>query len=217
MSNVCWIIPARKGSKRVPFKNLQLLGNQTLITRAAQTFSCTGDKVIVATDSHEIAHAVSNIKNVHVIMRSLETSTDIASSESVIDEVLKLSNIQTEYVGLAQCTTPFIAKEEVEKANKLMSMGYDNIISVFEKPYFVWNRDGEAFFDKQERKRTQEHGIFIENGGFYVFKREKYKGSRFVEGNTAFVVMSERRSLEIDSIDDLNKAKDIAKTTGEGQ
>lgn len=210
MNRVTWIIPARAGSKRIPNKNLQTISGVSLIRRAALTFSNLGDSVIVATDSQAIADEVERLANVKVFHRSESSSTDTASSESVISEVLSQSKIDSDYIGLAQCTTPFTSTEDLKEAHRLMGENHENIVSVFAKPYFVWNENGDAFFNKQKRKRTQEHRIFIENGAFYIFKREKYEGSRFTEGKTVFVVMPENRSMEIDEKNDLKLAQKMA-------
>ena len=53
------IVPARKGSKRLPNKNLLKLGNQSLVEIAVQKALDTNifEKVIISSDSQEIVVA----------------------------------------------------------------------------------------------------------------------------------------------------------------
>ena len=55
--NVLAIIPARKGSKSIPMKNIQKLGNKSLIEYTITTAreSKEINKIIVSTDSDKIA------------------------------------------------------------------------------------------------------------------------------------------------------------------
>lgn len=73
------VVPARVGSTRLPNKPLQLLGGVPLIHRVAQrALSVPGaDRVVVATDSVDIANAVSDLDVEVVLTRSeLESGTD---------------------------------------------------------------------------------------------------------------------------------------------
>ena len=59
------IIPARGGSKGLPGKNIRMLGGKPLIHWKIQAaLECKSiDRIILSTDSHEIADACSNTGN----------------------------------------------------------------------------------------------------------------------------------------------------------
>lgn len=83
---VLLVVPARVGSTRLPNKPLQLLGGVPLVSRvAARALMVPGvDRVVVATDSDEIARAVADLP-VDVLMTSsaLASGTDRVAAVAV--------------------------------------------------------------------------------------------------------------------------------------
>lgn len=80
------VIPARGGSKGVPQKNIRLLNGRPLIeyTIEAAKQSCLFEKIIVSTDSEQIA-AVAVLAGAEVpFLRPQEISGDNASSDDVV-------------------------------------------------------------------------------------------------------------------------------------
>jgi len=106
------IIPARGGSKRIPRKNVRLLGGRPLLAwplsqaRDAGVFA----EVIVSTDDEEIA-AIARTEGATVpFLRSAEASDDRASTTAVIEEVLaRCGAIQADPFDLVCCLYPTAA------------------------------------------------------------------------------------------------------------
>ena len=73
------IIPARGGSKGIPFKNIKLLSGKPLIAYTIESAHQASvlDVVIVSTDSLDIAE-ISRKYSAEVIMRPPELATDEA-------------------------------------------------------------------------------------------------------------------------------------------
>lgn len=104
------LIPARKGSKRIPHKNYADLGGQPLIWYSityAQKF-LPNDKIFVSTDD-PVIEKISERTGVHTIRRPTELSSDFATSGEVIQHsALSISeNADTEWIILLQPTNPF--------------------------------------------------------------------------------------------------------------
>ena len=84
------LIPARGGSKGVPGKNRKMINGKPLIVwtieRALQSNKL--DKVLVSTDSEEIAH-IAEEAGAEVLMRPAELATDTASTQDVMVHALQ--------------------------------------------------------------------------------------------------------------------------------
>jgi YrbI family 3-deoxy-D-manno-octulosonate 8-phosphate phosphatase len=216
MSTVA-IIPARGGSKGITDKNLQPVHGVPLVVRAirAATMASSIDAVYVSTDSERIA-AVSRSNGAEVITRPDDISGDTASSESAILHAIdNIPGVDT--VVFIQATSPFIDPSDIDKACDMVnSAQYDMVLSGTEDHGFRWElRDGSfrpIGHEASSRPRRQDlpHRI-LETGAFYVFKAKGIKeaGSRF-HGRIGVVEVSKRDALEIDTLDDLQMARELA-------
>ncbi len=123
--NIIGVIPARGGSKGVKSKNILDLGGKPVIghTIEAAQKAKTLDKVIVSTDSEEIADVVRQHYDVEIIMRPSELALDDSPIEEallhVVETLKKEENYETDIVVLMQANVPFRADglidEVVEK------------------------------------------------------------------------------------------------------
>ena len=99
------LIPARAGSKGVPNKNIRNICGKPLIVwsieRALQ--SVLLDKVVVSTDSNEIAKIASE-NGAKVIMRPPELASDTASTQDVMVHALQQEH--ADILVLLQPTSP---------------------------------------------------------------------------------------------------------------
>jgi len=84
--NVLTIIPARGGSKRLPNKNILLLGDKPVIsyTIEAALASELTNKVVVSTDSTEITTIVKTKHKIDIIKRPKELATDFSPIEDCL-------------------------------------------------------------------------------------------------------------------------------------
>ncbi|MFM7139050.1 MAG: cytidylyltransferase domain-containing protein, partial [Actinomycetes bacterium] len=111
------IIPVRGGSKGIPNKNLQTVNGITLLERAIRTsLRANIDEIIVSTDSQDIKNVVKKYSKIKIHNRSSETSSDTASTESVILEVIKdlgSSWPTASSIGFYQVTSPFVESKTI--------------------------------------------------------------------------------------------------------
>lgn len=92
------VVPARGGSKGIPRKNVAMVGGISLVERATQVaLSCNlFSQVVVATDDAEIASLAKSAGADVPYLRSDATSSDKASSDSVIAEAVNKLNLARE-------------------------------------------------------------------------------------------------------------------------
>lgn len=184
MPDTLAVIPARAGSKRLPGKNMRLLNNFPLIhyTLVQAKYCSLIDHTIVTTDDKGVK-AYAKKFGFHVVDRPNELCTDDAKSEDVVMHAVKQLQVPISKVVLLQPTSPLRAIDDI---NNCISMsGFDNVVSVIEVCNYM----------------------FKPNGAVYV-----WQVSKIIDGNWKFLwnyVMPPDRSVDIDTIDDLERAQRI--------
>jgi N-acylneuraminate cytidylyltransferase len=213
-------IPARCGSKSIPFKNIKIFCGKPLIywTLNALENSKIIDKIIVATDCKEIATVVESFsfKKVNIYWRNPKNAQDFSSTESVMLEYIQQSNLQkNDYFILTQATSPFTQSEDFNVAfQKLIQEKADSLLSCARVKRFFWNEDGTPVnYDFKKRPRRQVFkGTLVENGAFYINKVKnilKYKNR--LSGKIAIYEIPEFTSIELDEPNDWIMAEVLMK------
>ena len=122
MRSLC-ILPARGGSKRIPRKNVRLLGGRPLLMWPLEQAQSAGifSKIMVSTDDTEIARIAVEAGAEVPFIRSEETSHDHATTTAVVDEVLHYYSQRGERFDLICCLYPTAALVMAEH----LRAGYD--------------------------------------------------------------------------------------------
>ena len=174
------IIPARKGSKRLPGKNMMELCGKPLIywTIQAALNAETVHSIIVSTDCKKIAGYSKKFCDVN--MRPPELATDNAPMDGVLLDVLETINADYfEDVCCLQPTSPLRTSEDIDDAFSFCA----TIVSV-----------------------TSVCGnIFRRNGAIYIARAESIY-QRDVSFEAAYIMPPER-SVDIDTIEDFKEAE----------
>ena len=126
MANVVALIPARVGSKRVPGKNIRVLGRHPLIayTIAPALASGVFDRVIVSTDSEEIAAIARHYGADVPCLRPAAFAGDQSPDIDWVDFTLRMLRDQgTAYdaFSLLRPTSPFRRPDTLQRAWKTFS------------------------------------------------------------------------------------------------
>ncbi|MFF8317395.1 cytidylyltransferase domain-containing protein [Streptomyces bobili] len=229
------VIPARGGSKGVPAKNLASVGGVPLVARAVRECRATRlvTDVVVSTDDQAIAVAAREA-GAEVVLRPAAIAGDTATSEAAVlhamDTHEALHGAAVDAVLLVQCTSPFIAREDIDGvAAAVVENGADTAVTVAPFHGFVW-RDGTAEgtdgadradgtgggvgvnHDKSYRPRRQDRPQdLLETGAAYAMDAAGFRehGHRFF-GRTDLVRTDPARVLEIDDPHDLARARALA-------
>ena len=172
-------IPARGGSKSIPLKNIKPLCGKPLIywtLKSANDAKCT-DKVVVATDSEKIKQTVLGFgfNKVEVYDRDSQNAQDTSSTESVMIEYIKNSNLEAEdKFILIQATSPLLKSNHIDEMFSVFSdNGYDSIFSGVREKQFHWIETENGIkpinYNPQSRPRRQDFcGLIVENGACYI-------------------------------------------------
>lgn len=219
------IIPARGGSKGIPKKNIIDLNGKPLITYTieASLKSKFITKTIVSSDSDEILE-ISKRYGAEVLKRPSELALDTTASEPVITHVLKnIENIdEYEYLILLQPTSPLRDERDIDEAfEKLLNSNADGLIST----KVIDNKILKAFLDDENgylkgvsnnsfpfMRRQDLPKVYMPNGAIYIIKIKDFlkEEKLFTEKIISFE-MSEEKSLDVDTFDDIKNIINLSK------
>lgn len=217
------VIPARGGSRGVPGKNIKELAGKPLIayTIKASLDSNIFQKVIVSTDSKEIADVAISYGAEVPFLRPAEISGDMISSDDVILHALsyyRQQGINYDMVCKLQPTSPFRNSEHLKEAYQLFcEKKADFLVSVCECEHSpLWSGTiGEDMrldnFISEEVKRAcrQEMPTYYRlNGAIYMGKTEKFCANKnFLGKNCVAYLMGQKVSIDIDTFFDFEMAE----------
>ena len=215
------VILARGGSKRVPRKNLQLVGDKPLVLISAEVGSASGYKTFISSEDHEIL-SLAYPNNVTTFRRSHALSGDFSSSEEAIIEIADYFSWKDEVeIVLLPPTSPLRTLEhlnifikEWEKVS--LNSDFDQAISVVATKQDIWALNGttpsrvrdQIFGTNQSRRSQERENLFVETSAIYLSKlRVLRKGFKFTESKCALIPLPKIASIDIDDLEDLMIAR----------
>jgi len=218
------IIPARGGSKGLPRKNiLPFVGKPLVAWTIEQALASQQiNRVLVSTDSDEIASIARDFGAEVLGLRPPEISNDIASTEEVLlyecSQLVK-SHAQPQNIVLLQCTSPIRFPGTIDKALiEFSAKKADSLVSVTRSHRFFWydKINPKPSYDYKKRPRRQdilEDSIpFMETGSIYVTDFQKLMESRNrLCGQICMFETDYYESFEIDNSKDFELCEYIAK------
>lgn len=225
------VIPARAGSKRLPGKNLALLGNQPLITFtiAAARRSCA-TRVILSTDSQEIAAIGKDLGAEVPFIRPTRLAGDEASTLDVIIHTVRIvfesEGYRPEFVIVLPPTSPFRTFQHINDGISLLAnTGVVSVIGVERveqyHPYRMCypNEDGnltDLVQVENKSARSQTFPIFYcRNSSFYASQTSFFEATSFISDqcfdprSVKPLVMDHLSSLDITNEMDLRIANAV--------
>ena len=166
------LIPARGGSKGVPGKNIKMIHGKPLIVWSIEKALRSNklDKVVVSTDSDEIAEISRNAGAI-VLKRPDDLATDTASTQDVM--VHALNNFPADILVLLQPTSPYRSDGLIDECiDEFIEGKYDSLATGFMCDY--------KEYGKNTLPRQQIQGFFYDDGNVYVIKAENIlNGDRY--------------------------------------
>ena len=207
------LIPARGGSKRLPGKNIKLLGGVPLIAWsicAAQKSGCCSD-VVVSTDDASIEKISREYGVVVPWLRPAQLSTDTASTVEVAIHALnsyEAENGTVDGLLLLQPTSPFRSAETISLAVKMFIEEAGRVPFVSVSPAsshpawcFRLTENGMSPFIAWDGRRSQDlEPAWALNGSIYIISPERLRSEKaFVTADTKPITMTEvSESIDID-------------------
>ncbi|MCT7432203.1 acylneuraminate cytidylyltransferase family protein [Aliarcobacter cryaerophilus] len=215
------IIPARGGSKGLPGKNIIDLAGKPLIawTIEASLKSKYITKTIVSSDNNNIIE-ISKKFGAETIKRPDELALDTTHSEPVIEHALKnIENIeQYDYLILLQPTSPLRDEKDIDGAIEfLIEKKASALIStklIDNRILKTFKNDGNGYLEGIANnnypfmRRQDLPNVYMPNGAIYIVSLKEFlKTKKLFTDKTISFEMSEEKSFDIDTLEDLKKIK----------
>jgi len=218
------IIPARGGSKGLIGKNLISLNKKPLIawTIEASLNSQFITTTVVTSDDQKILETALQY-GVKSINRPKELATDTAKIEDVIFHTIgemDKQELSIEYIILLQPTSPLRTSDDIDDAfETLFRSNATNLISL--KPYdnkilkcFVKNKKGwiQGISNNSYpfSRRQDLPDVYMSNGAIYITRKDMFiKNKSLISNKTIPYIMTQNKSIDIDSKNDLITAERI--------
>lgn len=164
-ASVTAFLPCRKGSERVPRKNIRPFGPfaQGLIEiKLSQLLDCAAiDRIVLSTNDDEIINYASalNAPRLTIHRRAEHLSSSATSTDSLVGHARDL--IGSGHILWTHVTSPFIRSAEytriVTAYRNGLKQGYDSLMTTTLLHAFLWSEDGPINYDRNLEKwpRTQ--------------------------------------------------------------
>lgn len=212
------IIPARGGSKRLPQKNIRLLGQIPLLAHSilyAQANSDIVDEIYVSTDDEQIKQIALQF-GAKIINRPQSLSGDLEPTVSALKNVLEQIEDEVENVILLQATNPLrptnLLKEafEIYKEKKI-----DSLFTVSQNHQKLGKIENDKFipFNYTIGQRSQDlEPLFYENGLLYISKTKLILEDKILSENAFPLEMNHIfATVDIDDQNDFDYAEYLLK------
>ena len=208
------IIPARGGSKRLPNKNILLLGNYPLLVHSilfAQANSEIIDEVYVSTDDAEIREIALQF-GAKVIDRPKAISGDLEPTITALQHVLQSINEEIENVVLLQPTNPLRPQNLLKECfEKFVETNSDSLFTVSKNHHKLGKISNDKFvpFNYEIGQRSQDlDPLYFENGLIYITKAKAILDNKIITENAfPYLVNHIFANVDIDTQDDFDYAE----------
>ncbi|MGJ8681847.1 pseudaminic acid cytidylyltransferase [Paraglaciecola sp.] len=216
------VIPARGGSKRIPGKNIKIFAGKPLIAYSIQAAIDSGEfeKVLVSTDSEEVADIARNYGAEVPFLRPENLSNDFVGTTPVTRhaiEYCKENFFEPDYCCCIYATAPFLTASSIKQGIDYLRQDPAKkfAFSVTSFPFPIQralktSSDGIVpMYPEYIGKRSQDlEEAFHDAGQFYWGKADAYlQGGRMFAPHSVPVVLPRHLVQDIDTPEDWQRAE----------
>ena len=217
-----FLIPARAGSKRLPGKNIKLLGGKPLVSHSisfALDNLMKGDELCISTDDRNVYSIATKTHKKPPFLRPEHLASDDASTYDVIMHALEYNkdlNLFFDRVLLLQPTSPFRIKSDIDEIFSKYDQETEMVVSVRNSKenlfttLFEENEKGYItnLMKKYNTKKKVVSKVYELNGSMYLIRVDALKGKNLSQfTKIKKVVMPDERSVDIDTPEDWKLAE----------
>jgi len=216
------IIPARGGSKRIPDKNIKIFAGKPIIAYSIQTALASGlfDRVIVSTDSLQIAEIAKNYGAEVPFLRPTELADDFTATVPVLIHALRSIGASSQLPSYFCCiyaTAPFLQEGYLEQGLALLkSKKASTTFSVTEFEYPVFRAlqvesSGRVKMKWPEYEYSRSNDLEIlyhDAGQFYWGDTLKFiKEQKLFSDRSYPIILPSYQTIDIDTSQDWDFAE----------
>ena len=218
------LIPARGGSKGIPRKNLLNVGGKPLLAWSIETaLQCSSPNFVVVSSNDDEIGGVAISLGAKFIKRPEHLASDVSSTEEAMLHSLEnlLTHNAFSHIVLLQATCPIRRPFMIDMAFKqLLNDESDSLVGVVRESPFLWSgptADGKPKYDVANRPMRQSFAEadfnYRETGNIYITSVQAFMNTNVrVSGKTSLFILDENEALDIDTLDDADRASSILRT-----
>jgi CMP-N,N'-diacetyllegionaminic acid synthase len=216
--DVVAIVPIRAGSKGLPGKNVIPVAGIPLYLHSVSQGLRTVGQVLLSTDIDEIDNSILP-SGCTLCRRPSELATDDTPMDAVVGHLIKEQALAGKTLVLLQATSPLRLDRDILAALELFgTRQYDMVLSVVERERGVLKYgilEGKQFNALRAHhfcflNRQQLPPVHGPNGAVYVFDADRFTDvGGFPCQKIGAVEMPVERSVDIDTLADLNRVEEI--------
>lgn len=232
LESTLFVIPARGGSKGIPKKNLRKIHGKSLTEWAlivANRFPPA--TVALSSDSQEILQLAEGHPGTVPVLRPASISKDTSTDQEALSHALQfcesMTSVRFETIVMLQPTAPSRTVELIQEALVLKESEHASSVwsvdlvdlKLHARKQLHANPSGEVrlVVDSTLPLRRQDlTPTFIRNGECYVLSRDLVMNDAILLGANARIVVSSPRSVNIDTLADLELAEQTLKVGQNG-
>ncbi|MBF0233355.1 MAG: acylneuraminate cytidylyltransferase family protein [Desulfamplus sp.] len=208
------IIPVRKGSRRLPGKNVVEFGGLNLLTYKIEQLKQVNsiDQILVSSD----CDIMLEMANKHGVLFHKRPSEYCDEKTQPFGEVVAFicENTPGDTIVWATCTSPLVEPENYEDAilvyKKKIKSGYDSLMSVEEFRRYIWTKDGPLNYKLGVKHVPSQElpPLYRVTDGILIASRKMMIQWKYFHGPNPYMYkLNKRSSIDIDDIFDLACAK----------
>ena len=201
------IVPFKINSRRLPYKNIRVLGDKFLCSYIFETLlGCDQiDDIYVYSSNHEIINLLPD--GVKLLPRPDYLNGDAIKANELFRYAVE--RVDDDIIALCQIPGPFITNQSLQNGiNKVLSGEYRSAFSVKRLQTYCWFENQPLNYDPQDMAQTQDlKPLLAETSGFYIFKKDDYLHSNTRINMPAYPVeVSDLEGIDIDTEEDYKSA-----------
>lgn len=221
MKKINVFLPCRKGSERVPRKNIKPFASfrhGLIEIKLKQLLEAKGvDKVYLSSNDNEILDYASSLNEPRIVLhkRIDELSSSDTSTDQLVIHALDL--IEEGEILWTHVTSPFLTADVYDKVIETYFQekknGHDSLMTTNLIHGFLWNESGPINYDRDKEKwpRTQTLSPIHEiNSGIFLANAEIYRTLDDRIGKNPFLYPLDKiQGFDIDWVDDFKIAQSL--------
>ena len=207
------VVAVRKGSQRVPNKNIRPFGDTTLLDLKLQTLLKVSnlDEIIVNSDCDKMIE-IGKKYGVKTVKREPYFASSQATNSEFHGHIGETTD--TDYIFLAPVCSPFISSEKHEEAiNQFMNSDCDSLTSTSLVKGHLWLDGKPINYDLDNVPNSQDlPDIEMINYGITIVDKNTMKNkSRVIGDNPDFIILNEYEGVDINTPFEFQTAEIIYK------
>jgi CMP-N-acetylneuraminic acid synthetase len=229
--NVLGIVPARTGSKRLPGKNVCLLGGKPLVVWAVEAAHAARrlSRVVVSSDDDKILALATDDTRAIPLRRPADLAGDTSPAIDFVRHALETleaaGHDPFDAVAIVQPSSPLTLAEDIDATVALLERtGADSAVSVVHvahdvhpAKFKVLRGDRLLPYLEEEEGRMAAHDlpdVYVRNGAVYVSRRHVIDAGRIIGADCRAHVMPRERSVDVNDEMDLRFAEFLLAARG---